>query len=193
MAVSRCMVECLLCYAFLFILYTAAGGRSIPPEVCITQLQPDIVIIDKSKKSIDLLELTCPLEGNIDKRHQAKCDKYAYFVTDCSSETMKCSVTCFKVSCRGLITPRNSDRLHKLHKYIKKGRNLSTFKYNISAPLSVLSSYHIWLCRSDPSFQEPLFLPSPSRRYKRRNHQGLHGARPNNKQTNFLSVQPVIM
>ena len=37
---------------------------------------------------------------------------------------------------------------------------MSMFKKNISA-LSVLSSYHIWLCRSDPTFQEPSFLPPP--------------------------------
>ena len=88
--------------------HTAAGGGSIPPEVCITQLKPDIVIIDKSKKSIDLFELTCPLEGNIDKRHQAKCDKYAHFVMDCSSETMKCSVPCFDVLSSTIVSYNNS-------------------------------------------------------------------------------------
>ena len=81
---------------------------AIPPEVCITQLKPDIVIIDKSKKSIDLFELTCPLEGNIDKRHQAKCDKYAHFVMDCSSETMKCSVPCFDVLSSTIVSYNNS-------------------------------------------------------------------------------------
>ena len=67
---------------------------------------------------------------------------------------MKCQVTCFEISSRGLITPRNSEHLHTLHKYTHKGLKLSTFKKNVSA-LSVLSSFHIWLCRSDPTFQEP--------------------------------------
>ena len=101
-----------------------------------------------------------PLEQHIEKRHLEKSNKYAHFVTDCSSGTMKCQVTCFEISSRGLITPRNSEHLHTIHKYTHKGLKLSTFKKNVSA-LSVLSSFHIWLCRSDPTFQEPPFLPAP--------------------------------
>ena len=140
--------------------HTAPGGGSIPPEICITVQKPDIVIIDKVNKVMHLFELTCPLEEHIEKRHQDKENKYAHFVADCSSGEMKCTLTCFEVSSRGLITPRNSDHLHTLHKFTKKGIKLSVFKKNISA-LSVLSSFHIWLCRSDPSFQEPPFLPPP--------------------------------
>ena len=132
----------------------------MPPEICITVQKPDIVIIDKKDKSVHIFELTCPLEQHIEKRHLEKSNKYAHFVTDCSSGTMKCQVTCFEISSRGLITPRNSEHLHTLHKYTQKGLKLSTFKKNVSA-LSVLSSFHIWLCRSDPTFQEPPFLPAP--------------------------------
>ena len=140
--------------------HTAAGGGSIPPEICVTVQKPDIVIIDKVSKSMHLFELTCPLEEHIEKRHKDKTDKYAHFVADCTSETMSCSLTCFEVSSRGLITPRNGEHLKTLHSFIQKGIKLSVFKKNISA-LSVLSSFHIWLCRSDPSFQEPPFLPPP--------------------------------
>ena len=38
--------------------HTAAGGGSIPPEICITVQKPDIVIIDKSSKDVHLFELT---------------------------------------------------------------------------------------------------------------------------------------
>ena len=75
--------------------HTAAGGGSIPPEICITVQKPDIVIIYKSSKDVHLFELMCLLETNIDKRHKDKGDKYAHFVTDCSSENSKCPVTCF--------------------------------------------------------------------------------------------------
>ena len=140
--------------------HTAPGGGSVPPEICVTVQKPDIVVVDKSKKSLHLFELTCPLEDNINKRHLDKEKKYAHFVTDLSSEQMKCNLTCFEISSRGLITPQNHERLHTLHKYTRKGIKLSTFKKNISA-LSLLSSFHIWLCRSDPLFQEPSYLPPP--------------------------------
>ena len=70
--------------------HTAAGGGSVPPEICITAQKPDIVIVEKSLKSIHLFELTCPLEQNIKKNHDIKLNKYAHFVTDLSSESMKC-------------------------------------------------------------------------------------------------------
>ena len=50
--------------------------------------------------------------------------------------------------------------LQALHKFCKPGIKLGNFKKNISG-LSIYSSYHIWLCRSDPLFQEPPFLPPP--------------------------------
>ena len=70
--------------------HTAAGGGSVPPEICITAQKPDIVIVEKSLKSIHLFELTCPLEQNIKKNHDIKLNKYSHFVTDLSSERMKC-------------------------------------------------------------------------------------------------------
>ena len=50
----------------------AAGGGTIPPEVCVTPLKPDIVIIDTHKKELNIFELTCPLERNIEERHLFK-------------------------------------------------------------------------------------------------------------------------
>ena len=88
--------------------HTTAGGGSIPPEICVTAQKPDIVLIDKSNKSLHLFELTCPLESNINKNHDIKVHKYSHFVTDLSSDSRKCSLTCFEVSSRGLITPKES-------------------------------------------------------------------------------------
>ena len=45
--------------------HTAKGGGSIPPEFCVTAEKPDIVIIDNQKKTIHLLELTCPLKSQL--------------------------------------------------------------------------------------------------------------------------------
>ena len=114
--------------------HTAAGGGSVPPGICITAQKPDIVIVEKSLKSIHLFELTCPLEQNIVKKHDIKLNKYAHFVTDFSNESMKCNLSCFEVSSRGLITPENHDNLHELHKYTRKGLKLSTFKKKYISP-----------------------------------------------------------
>ena len=53
----------------------ADGGGTIPANLCITDLKPDIVIIDDDKKVLNLFELTVPLAANIDQRHTEKTQK----------------------------------------------------------------------------------------------------------------------
>ena len=50
----------------------AAGGGTIPADLCVTNLKPDIVIIDNEKKILHIFELTVPLTSNIDQRHAEK-------------------------------------------------------------------------------------------------------------------------
>ena len=82
--------------------HTAPEGRSIPRELCVTTLKPDIVILDKEKKKIHIYELTCPGENYIDTRNIEKANKYAHFTTDIPE--YKCTVSCFEVSSKGFIT-----------------------------------------------------------------------------------------
>ena len=138
--------------------HTAPGGGSIPPELCVTALKPDIVILDKHKKTIHLFELTCPGEKHIETRHKEKSNKYAHFITDITEYT--CSVDCFEVSSKGFLTTRNHTTLNKLHKFMKPGTTQSNFKSNISA-LSLTASHHLFLCRNDPTFLEPPYLLPP--------------------------------
>ena len=43
---------------------TPAGG-TLPPEVAISPLKPDIEIVDKTHKKVSIHELTCPAEHRI--------------------------------------------------------------------------------------------------------------------------------
>ena len=67
----------------------APGGGTIPPELCVTRLKPDIVIVDTHKKNtaqcaVHIYELTMPMMANIDARHNEKTNKYSHFLTDIS-------------------------------------------------------------------------------------------------------------
>ena len=136
--------------------HQAAGGGSIPPEICVTNLRPDIVLIDLEKRSVNLFELTCPSEENINTRHHEKTRKYSHFLQDIPKSTL----TGCEVSSKGFLSSRNHTALNTLFKYMKPDIKLKTFKQNVSV-LSVYSSYHIWLCRSDPEFTVPPPLPPP--------------------------------
>ena len=138
--------------------HEAAGGGTVPPEVCVTNLKPDITIWDKDQNKFHMFELTCPLDRNIEMRHLEKTNKYAHFLTDITH--ISTTVTAFEISSLGNVTTENKKRLATLHKFCKPGTKLSTFVKNISS-LSIYSSYHIWLCRNDPTFMTPPYLPAP--------------------------------
>ena len=117
-----------------------------------------IVIIDKEKQTIHLFELTCPAEKNIDTRNAEKTNKYSHFASDITH--LKCRVKCFEVSTKGFINTRNHSTLNELHKFVKSEVSRSQFKSNVSA-LCLTASYHIFLCKDEPIFQEPPYLLPP--------------------------------
>ena len=129
------------------------NGGTIPPHLAVTPLRPDIVIMDNS--SINIFELTCPFETNIDKQHNYKMNKYAHLLTDIT--TLKPSLIAFEIGARGTVTPENRDRLRKLHTFIDKSITLKQFTSKISE-ISVISSYYIFLQRKEPSWSSPQLL-----------------------------------
>jgi hypothetical protein len=135
--------------------WSAPGGGTIPPELCVTNLKPDIVIMDEHMKTLHIFELTVPLNMNIDNRNQEKTLKYTPFLTDITG--YKCTLNCFEVSSTGFISDRNHSTLNKLHSFMTSDMKKSTFKQNLNA-LAWYSSYQIWLTREDPEFSEPPYL-----------------------------------
>ena len=135
--------------------WEAPGGGTIPAELCVTNLKPDIVIIDSAKKKLHIFELTVPLTTNIDQRNSEKSRKYAPFITDITG--FDCTVNCFEVSATGFISKRNKATLSTLHSFMSKEIKKSTFMSNLNS-LAWYGSYKIWLTRDEPIFSDPPFL-----------------------------------
>ena len=133
-------------------------SKTLPPEMIVTNLIPDVVIVDEKKKNVAIFELTAPFETNIKARHEQKSDKYAHFVTDIT--THKAEVEAFEIGSRGYISPDNESRLKKLHKFCKPDVKFKTFRENISV-LSFYCSFHIFLCRKDMDWTAPPYLKQP--------------------------------
>ena len=95
------------------------------------------------------------MERNIDARHILNQNKYAHFCPDITN--FKTTVTAFEVISRGFLSQNNVKHIQSLNRFCKAGTKLNTFKNNISS-LSIYSSYHIWLCRSDRIFVQPPYL-----------------------------------
>ena len=137
---------------------TAAGG-TLPPSVLVTNLKPDIVIVNNPEKAVSIFELTVPSEQRIEVANKLKNEKYQHLLSDINS--LKPNLNCFEIGLHtGYISRRNRQHLQELHKYCKKEIKVKTFIQNISA-IAILSSYYIFNCRNQDLWEdtEPIFPP----------------------------------
>ena len=125
----------------------------------VTLERPDIVISDKNAITVDILELTVPHERNIEERHNYKCDRYTWLLSDVVK--MKPSLMCFEVGCKGFISKDNKERLGSIYnKFCKKDIKNKSFLDNISA-IASMSSRVIFNMRKEPTFPELGFIGTP--------------------------------
>ena len=134
-----------------------SDNSTVPPMFVVTSQRPDIVIIEKDTNKINIFELTCPFEMNIDSAHNLKTDKYGPLKDDIMENSYKVDFEAFEVGSRGFITPDNKKRLKKIHHFCKKGIKFKVFYDNISA-LAVSCSYFIFLSRNDMAWSNPPLL-----------------------------------
>ena len=137
---------------------TTSTGGTIPVDVCITPLKPDITICDKKNGTFNIFELTCPMEPNVQKRNREKNAKYSHFLTDITCYTP--TLTCFEIGSRGYVSPENLKRLEKIHSFCKPGIKLKKFNENVLA-LSLYSSYAIFVNRKEPQWISPGYIDPP--------------------------------
>lgn len=129
--------------------FTTTGG-TLPVNVIVSKLKPDIVIQNTKEKSIHLVELTVPFETNIKKAHDRKHKKYIDLVSDISDNGFTCDLTCFEVGSRGLITPENVGRIAEIFSFIKSKPHRALVKE--LSKMALLSSYTIWNARQEPAW-----------------------------------------
>lgn len=103
-----------------------------------------MVILQDDGVSIQIIELTVPLETNIDKAHDRKDSKYAHLVQDLDAKGYICHLYCIEIGSRGLISPDNEQRLKTTFQASTK--QVRELKKELSQ-LTLLSSYTIWNAR----------------------------------------------
>jgi hypothetical protein len=119
-------------------------GGTIPPNILVTKLKPDICVLHEDGDRIDLVELTVPFETNTDKAHSRKQTKYADLVNDLNQKGYTYQLYCVEVGSRGLITQENEKRLSSIFQASRK--EVRTLKKELSN-LALVSSYTIWNAR----------------------------------------------
>ena len=120
--------------------FTTTGG-TLPANIIVSKLRPDIVIINTKNNSVHLVELTVPFEQNINKAHERKINKYSDLTSDISDNGYTCDLTCIEIGSRGLITPETIKRFSTIFSFLT-AKTSKSLKKNLSK-LSILISYAI--------------------------------------------------
>ena len=105
--------------------YQTTNGGTFPVTMAVTELKPDIVIVNDNEKTVEIFELTVPFESNIKARHTFKSNKYAHFLRDTISH--KTTVTAFEVGARGHLTVESEKRLKKICSFSEKVKKIKNF------------------------------------------------------------------
>ena len=74
-----------------------------PPHITQTKLQPDMVLWSDKKKSVIIVELTVPWEGNMEWAYERKAARYTDLQIQCEENGWKCAVFPVEVGCRGFV------------------------------------------------------------------------------------------
>ncbi len=86
--------------------FQAPHGGTIPPYILVTNLRPDLFLIDETAS----IAIVFVWDNNIDRNHSYKEDKYLPLVADLS-RTFKTYQFSVEVSARGQVTKANRARL----------------------------------------------------------------------------------
>ena len=116
------------------------NGGTIPPDILPTACRPDLVIINRSEKKIELLELTCSFEKNIESANIIKTRRYNDLKDDLEKAGWNVMLIPFEVGSRGQVTKRNREALTNVLKRNKLKVKNSHFFKDVSK-ISLLCSY----------------------------------------------------
>ena len=136
----------------------APHGGVIPPHVHVTNLRPDLFLVNESARVAVIMELTCPWDGNIQRSHEYKREKYAPLIEDMSR-----GFTVFyfpiEVSVRGQISKGNRARFKAfLYRCCHDPRKNHAALMKSSSRASLLASFSIFSARKEPSWRSPGLL-----------------------------------
>ena len=138
--------------------FLAPGGGSVPPSVLVTNLRPDIFIVNESTREVIVFELTCPWDNNIARSHSYKEDKYAPLVADLS-RSYKTFHFSIEISVRGQVSSDNKRRLKAfVYRACTEPKPIFKSIVRICSKVALLSSFSIFMARSEPSWENPAFL-----------------------------------
>ena len=138
--------------------FLAPGGGSIPPNVIVTNLKPDLVIVNEAAGEIVLFELTCPWDANIDRSHTFKEEKYAHLVADLS-RNFRTYLFYVEILVRGQVGSNNKSRLKALtYRVCEEPKKVFSSMVQVCSKVALFSSFLIFSARNKPLWTNPSYI-----------------------------------
>ena len=126
------------------------GGGTIPVDFIITNLRPDLCIVDHDNKSLTIVELTIPFEMNITNAHKYKEQKYTRLIDELKDSGISVNYYAIEIGSRAYISKENTSRLKSFLK--KFGQFKWTAIRNNICQITLLCSYVIFMSKEDSSW-----------------------------------------
>ena len=124
--------------------YLAPGGGSIPPDIIVTNLKPDLFIVNESTGEVTIFELTCPWDGNIERSHTFKEEKYSHLVADLSRR-YRTYLFSIEISVRGQVSKDNKKRLKAFtYRVCAEPKKVFNSIVSICSKVALLASFSIF-------------------------------------------------
>ena len=138
--------------------FPAPGIVSVPPNIIVTNLKPDLFIVNESTGVVVIFELTCPWDANIERSHAYKEQKYSHLVEDLS-QRYKTYLFSVEISVRGQVSKDNKKRL-KAFSYHVCTEPKKVFKaiVPVCSKVALLASFSLFSARNEPSWSDPSFI-----------------------------------
>ena len=135
--------------------FQAPHGGVIPPHILVTNLKPDLFIVNEFTKVVILFELTCPWDSNIIRSHEYKQERYAALVGDLSRR-FRVKYYPVEISVRGQVSKNNGARLKSfVYDCCGSSRKVAKELIRNCSKISLLCSYSIFLARKEPTWNSP--------------------------------------
>ncbi len=138
-------------------VHSDAGGRpwTVPPDILPTSDRPDLVVLNREKKTISIFELTVPYENNIAKNHQYKCHKYVPLILDLQRIDFNVKYFAVEIGCRGMISKDNTNRLHAFYSSVSnqkvKCKDFKALKSSL-CKIAITASFIVYKAKFQPTW-----------------------------------------
>ena len=127
--------------------------QPFPPHILVTTDRPDIVVFSNSTKRVIIIELTCPVEENLEKWREEKRNKYSRLAEAIEGAgSWKATVMTIEVGARGFVSKAVRSTCMRMGLDHKK---TGTMVREMSR-MAIRCSHFIWINRENKTWETPM-------------------------------------